>query len=69
MNPAAASTRETELKTEVRHDWTRGEIRELYELPLTHLLFRAQTVHRSFHKADEIQMCRLLSIKTGGCPE
>jgi biotin synthase len=69
MNPAAAVTRETELKIEVRHDWTRGEIREIYGLPLTELLFRAQTVHRAYHKPDEIQMCRLLSIKTGGCPE
>ena len=69
MNPAAAVTRETELKIEVRHDWTRVEIREIYELPLTVLLFRAQTVHRAYHKPDEIQMCRLLSIKTGGCPE
>ena len=69
MNPAAAQTRERDLKIEIRHDWTRGEIREIYELPLTELLFRAQTVHRTYHKPDEIQMCRLLSIKTGGCPE
>lgn len=69
MNPASAVIREKELKNEVRHDWTRGEVRKIYELPLTELLFRAQTVHRGFHKADEIQICRLLSIKTGGCPE
>jgi len=53
----------------IRHDWTRGEIRAIYDLPLTELLFRAQTVHRAFHRPDEVQMCRLLSIKTGGCPE
>jgi len=30
---------------------------------------QAQKVHREFHPANEVQMCRLLSIKTGGCPE
>jgi biotin synthase len=54
---------------EPRHDWTRAEIRAIYELPLTELLFRAQSMHRQFHPPDEVQLCRLLSIKTGGCPE
>ena len=54
---------------EIRHDWTRDEIRGIYELPLPELIFRAQTAHRDFHTADEVQLCRLLSIKTGGCPE
>jgi biotin synthase len=53
----------------VRHDWTRKEIREVYSLPLPELIFQAQTVHRHFHRPDEVQMCRLLSIKTGSCPE
>jgi biotin synthase len=53
----------------IRHDWTRDEIREIYRLPLPELTFRAQLAHREFHRADEVQMCRLLSIKTGGCPE
>jgi len=53
----------------VRHDWTRKEIRDIYALPLPELIFQAQTVHRRFHRADEVQMCRLLSIKTGSCPE
>jgi biotin synthase len=53
----------------VRHDWTRKEIRDIYSLPLPELIFQAQTVHRLFHRADEVQMCRLLSIKTGACPE
>jgi biotin synthase len=42
---------------------------ELYRLPFFELLFRAHTVHRSFHDPEEIQRCVLLSIKTGGCPE
>ena len=54
---------------QVRHDWTREEIRRIHELPLPELIFRAQLAHREFHPADEVQLCRLLSIKTGGCPE
>jgi biotin synthase len=33
------------------------------------LIFQAQLAHRQFHRPDEVQLCRLLSIKTGGCPE
>jgi biotin synthase len=54
---------------EIRHDWTTDEVEALYALPLTELLFRAQTVHRRYHDPAEIQRCTLLSIKTGGCPE
>src|SRR5437867_2227351 len=53
----------------IRHDWTREEVLRIYRLPLTELLFAAQTVHRQFHKPEEVQKCQLLSIKTGGCPE
>jgi biotin synthase len=55
--------------TQLRHDWSREEIRDIFQLSLPELLFRAQTVHREFHSADEVQLCRLLSIKTGACPE
>ena len=53
----------------IRTDWTREEIGELFDLPFTELLFRAASVHREHHRADEVQLCTLLSIKTGGCPE
>ena len=53
----------------VRHDWTTDEVEELYGLPLTELLYRAQTVHPRHHDPVEVQRCTLLSIKTGGCPE
>ncbi|MBZ5500951.1 MAG: biotin synthase BioB [Acidobacteriia bacterium] len=53
----------------IRHDWTREEIRQVYHLPLPELIFQAQTAHRAFHKPEEVELCRLLSIKTGGCPE
>jgi len=55
--------------TEPRTDWTRAEIAQLFDLPFTELLFRAAEVHRAHHKPDEVQLCTLLSIKTGGCPE
>ena len=55
--------------SEVRHDWTRAEARTLHDLPLTDLLYRAQEVHRRTQPRDSVQLCSLLSIKTGACPE
>lgn len=52
-----------------RHDWTRQEIREIYEKPLLELVFGAQSIHREHFKTGEVQKSTLLSIKTGGCPE
>jgi biotin synthase len=52
-----------------RTDWTRAEIAALFDLPFDELMFQAQTVHRAHHVAGEVQLCTLLSIKTGGCPE
>jgi biotin synthase len=54
---------------QIRHDCTRDEIRRIYRLPFPELIFQAQLAHREFHEPDEVQLCRLLSIKTGGCPE
>src|SRR6187399_996122 len=53
----------------IRTDWTREEIATLFALPFTELVFRAAEVHRAHHRAGEVQLCTLLSIKTGGCPE
>ncbi len=53
----------------VRTDWTREEIAALFDLPFTELLFRAAETHRAHHANGQIQLCTLLSIKTGGCPE
>jgi biotin synthase len=53
----------------VRNDWTREEIAALFDLPFTELVFQAAQVHRAHHRAGEVQLCTLLSIKTGGCPE
>ena len=53
----------------VRHDWTTEEVEGIYRLPLTELIYEAQSVHRRHHDPAEVQRCTLLSIKTGGCPE
>ena len=53
----------------MRTDWTREEIAEIYHSPLMDLIYRGATVHREHHDPSEVQVCTLLSIKTGGCPE
>ncbi len=53
----------------IRNDWTREEISEIFHSPILELIYRAATVHRRFHPPQEVQVCTLLSIKTGGCPE
>ncbi len=55
--------------TTIRHDWTVSEVRAIHDTPLMDLLHRAQTVHRAFHESGEVQLCSLLSVKTGGCSE
>lgn len=63
------ATATARASVELRHDWTAAEIGEIYSMPMPELVFRAQQVHRAFHAPDQVQTCRLLSIKTGGCPE
>ena len=53
----------------MRIDWTRAEIAALFDLPFTELVFLAAEVHRANHAAGQVQLCTLLSVKTGGCPE
>ena len=53
----------------IRHDWTRTEVRALFDLPFNDLLFQAQQVHRQYFDANAVQVSTLLSIKTGACPE
>jgi biotin synthase len=55
--------------TAARGDWTREEIREVYHSPMMDLIFAAGNLHRALHPANEVQVCTLLSVKTGGCPE
>src|SRR5262245_10727228 len=53
----------------IRHDHTLAEVRALHDLALPELLWRAQTTPRERPRSDEVQLCTLLSVKTGGCPE
>jgi biotin synthase len=53
----------------LRHDWTREEVRTIYNTSLLDALFAAQAAHRQYFEPGEVQLCQLLSIKTGGCPE
>ncbi len=54
---------------EIRNDWTKEEIAEIYNSPLLDLIYKGATAHREYHETGEVQVCTLLSIKTGGCPE
>src|SRR5438132_3876212 len=53
----------------MRHDWSLQEVRQIHDLPLLDLLFRAQSAHREHFGDNKVQLCSLLSVKTGGCPE
>ncbi|HEX6181819.1 MAG TPA: biotin synthase BioB [Chitinophagaceae bacterium] len=53
----------------LRYDWTIAEINEIYNTPLLELVYRAASTHRKYNETGEVQVCTLLSIKTGGCPE
>jgi biotin synthase len=46
-----------------------SDVRALYDLPLLPLIDKARAVHLAHHPANEVQLCTLLSVKTGGCPE
>ncbi|MDX2047873.1 MAG: biotin synthase BioB [Chitinophagaceae bacterium] len=53
----------------IRNNWTIDEIKNIYNSPLLELVYRAATIHRKYQDTGEVQVCTLLSIKTGGCPE
>ncbi len=55
--------------TEIRNNWTKEEIAEIYHSQLLDLVYRAATIHRENKDYSEVQISSLLSIKTGGCPE
>ncbi len=68
-SPAHPSLPAASTDGEVRGDWTLEQARALYELPLFELIDRARAVHTRLHRKNEVQLCTLLSVKTGGCPE
>ena len=53
----------------VKNDWKLEEVQKLFNMPFNELLFEAHESHIKNHKKDTVQVCTLLSIKTGGCPE
>lgn len=55
--------------TQIRHNWSKQEIEQIFHKPLLELIYDAATIHRQHHHPLEVQLCTLLSIKTGGCPE
>ena len=57
------------MKFEIRNNWTIEEVNDIYNMPLLELIYRAATAHRQYNNTSEVQVCTLLSIKTGGCPE
>jgi biotin synthase len=57
------------MSNDIRHNWTKEEIYDIYNMPLLELVFRAAELHRKYNDTAEVQVCTLLSIKTGGCSE
>lgn len=53
----------------VRTDWSLDEVRSLFALPFSDLIYHAQRVHRLYFEPNQVQISTLLSIKTGACPE
>lgn len=53
----------------IRNNWMKEEIHDIYNLPLLELVYRAASVHRQYNNTAEVQVCTLLSVKTGGCTE
>jgi biotin synthase len=69
ITPAETAGTGPDLSGTVRRDWTRAEVRALFELPFPDLIYHAQRIHRAHFDPREVQLSTLLSIKTGGCPE
>ncbi len=57
------------MQPDIRHNWTSEEIKNIYDTPLLELVFKAASIHRKYNDTAEVQVCTLLSIKTGGCSE
>jgi len=57
------------MQEEVRNDWTIDEVSEIYHQPILELIYKASVIHKKYQATGEVQVCTLLSVKTGGCPE
>ncbi|KAI0307544.1 biotin synthase [Multifurca ochricompacta] len=66
---ATHATANTPTVVVKRHNWTKEEVKGIYDTPLLDLVFRAASVHRQNHDPSKIQLCTLMNIKSGGCSE
>ncbi|WP_276497379.1 biotin synthase BioB [Pontibacter litorisediminis] len=55
--------------TALRNDWSLEEIEAIYFKPVLELIVEAANVHKQYQATGEVQVCTLLSVKTGGCSE
>ena len=72
MTPPTATTQPDAAPadaSQTQDAWTREQVKQLFDLPMMDLLFKAQTIHRQHHDPNSVQLSSLLSIKTGACPE
>ncbi|KAJ8145351.1 hypothetical protein OXX79_006687 [Metschnikowia pulcherrima] len=69
VTSSAKNILERAIQDAPRNDWTREEIRQIYETPLQKLMFMSQLQHHKYHDPSEVQLCTLLNIKSGGCTE
>lgn len=69
MRDECVAMSDPQIAKPTRHNYRTSEIAVLFALPFTSLLRQAQEVHHRHHAADQVQLCSLLSIKTGGCRE
>jgi biotin synthase len=53
----------------IRHDWSAAEVMALYEAPFNDIVLEAQSLHRQHFTPNTVQLSKLISVKTGGCPE
>src|ERR1700745_2306557 len=57
------------MSVDIRNNWSLAEIKNVYDTPLLELVYKAASLHRKYNDTAEVQVCTLLSIKTGGCSE
>jgi biotin synthase len=69
QNLIVSPTEKNIRMSNIRNNWTKDEIKEIFNRPLLQLVFDAAEVHRQHHTFGEVQVSSLLSIKTGGCSE
>lgn len=69
MNIALKSNDIYQKNLVTKHDWSKDEILDLFNLAFNDLIFKSAGVTRKYFNPNEVQISTLLSIKTGSCPE